>query len=150
MFKLLMIALLLSATPAYAQMGGIKVDDGIRSAQSMVISGDSVIDDETVDDDLAADFENSVIIPDEEPMEEDLPGDSEPASAAVVPTILPENPVEPISPFSPSAPKEVRKRVVKPYEQMKIRRSIMDERIDDHYVQEMVKDNYLFTPDLAK
>ena len=61
---------------------------------------------------------------------------------------VPETIVEPISPLSPSAPKEVRKRVVKPYNTIKVQRSIADERIDDSYVQEMVKDNFYFTPTL--
>lgn len=148
MYKILTLALAFTLY-GYAETNaqGMQIDDGIRNAQSMVVSGDSVIDDETVDDDIEADFADSDPIPDEESTIMSETG----AEGISVPTaILPENPVEPMSPLSPSAPKQVRKRVVKPYEQMKIRRSIRDERIDDYYVQEMVKDNYLFTPDLKR
>lgn len=134
----------LAAVPV-AQAQGIKVDDGIRSARSVVVGGNSVIDDSSVDDDLEADFKNSTSMIDEESRKLQESG----VDAAMAPSaILPENPVMPIEPYSPSAPKKNVKRVVKPYEQMKIRRSIQDDRIDDSYVQEMVKDNYLFTPDM--
>lgn len=144
--KIFVFAFLLSfIAVSAAQAQGLQVDDGIRNARSVIISGNSVIDDETVDDDLEADFKNSNPITDEETKM--LQGTG--IDSAVAPSVmLPENPVMPIEPYSPSAPKKNVKRVVKPYEQMKIRRSIQDERIDDYYVQEMVKDNYLFTPDM--
>lgn len=136
----------LAAVPV-VQAQGIKVDDGIRNARSVVVGGNSVIDSVEVESGADADFRTSIPIPEEGRVKTP---DADIESVTAPSVMLPENPVMPIEPYSPSAPKKNVKRVVKPYEQMKIRRSIQDDRIDDYYVQEMVKENHLFTPNLKK
>lgn len=125
-------------TPAMAQ---IMVDDGIRTPKSMVVGGSSVIDDGPVTNELPQAGAEPAGLTDED--KELLRNEME--GVKVIAPILPESPS---APAEPTQPKPNVKRVVKPYEQMKIRRSIADDRIDDSYVQEMVKDNYLFTPTL--
>ena len=121
----------------------LQVDDGIRNPQAMMVSGDSVIDDDEDETDEEDDFDDvnqDINVPDNlseedrEMLEDGLEDSRIPA------------PILPESPSYPQEPKKNVKRVVKPVQQMKIRRSIADDRIDDNYVQEMVKDNQLFTP----
>ena len=117
-------------TPALAQ---IMVDDGIRSPKNMMVSGDTVIDDGPIEDQVVG---GDVVETMSEEDQETFKDEMEDA-----------NIIAPIAPTSPSAPKPKVKQVVKPTTEMKIRRSIADDRIDDGYVQEMVRDNFLFTPD---
>jgi hypothetical protein len=126
--KFIVLIALFIATPATAQ---IRVDDGIRSPQSMMVSGESVIDDGPIDDQIVQgiDEENS------EEFQEQM------KDVEII------APIEPTSPSAPAIKQPKVKQVIKPMSEMKIRRSIADDRIDDGYVQEMVKDNYLFTPD---
>lgn len=53
-------------------------------------------------------------------------------------------PVKPIAPTSPSAP-AVTKKVLKKITPVESQRSINDDRIDDSYVQELIKQNFNFT-----
>lgn len=119
---LFLIALLFS-TPAHAEFG---FDDGIRKPQSMMVAGNSVIDDEYQDDgeDIIIEDYNS---------EDDV----EPITDQI------QNPIMPIEPTSPSAPVATRK-VLKKIPRVKAQRSIADERIDDSYVQELIKNNFNF------
>jgi|GEM_PF-4339301 len=128
-FSLLLSLITISASAVQAQ---IRVDDGIRSPRSVVIGGSSVIDNE-MHEMIGGDFGQPSIL-------------SAPVDPSIIaPSItLPENSIMPIDPSPPSEPRKGVKRVVKPHDQIKIRRSIQDERIDDYYVQELVKDNYLF------
>lgn len=128
--------LALMAWPASAEV--FKIDDGVRLPKNMVVSGGSVIDDETVDDDI----EIPDTISDEEQKklesgtgEITIQAPGQPTTTVPTPLIEPQEP-----------PKKV-KQVIKPYQPLKVRRSIADDRIDDSYVQEMIKDNPLFTPD---
>lgn len=117
--------------PAYAQ---VKIDDGIRKPSSIVVSGNSVIDDKSVDDDIK--------IPETLSAEEQKLLENGTESVTATPPVLPETPSVP----KVEEPKKNVKRVIKPYQELKVRRSIADDRIDDGYVQEMLKDNHLFTP----
>lgn len=129
----LVLILMVLSMPAMAQ---VKIDDGIRLPKNMVVSGNSVIDDKTVDDDIE--------IPETLTEEEQklLENGTEGIVAGTPP--MPDVPTVPAIPVTP-APKV--KQVIKPYQELKVRRSIADDRIDDSYVQEMLKDNPLFTPD---
>jgi hypothetical protein len=135
----LILFLLFFSTSAAAQF---KIDDGIREPQSMVVSGDSVIDDESVDDDIEIPAELSE---EEQKLLEDGTGD-----ITVGKPINPETIPAPTPPVNPAVPAPNVKQVVKPYQQLKVRRAIADDRIDDAYVQEMLKDNTLFTPNQKK
>lgn len=112
------------ASPAFAQIPFGGVDDGIQAPRAMMVQGSSVIDEttETVEnDDDATDFSN----PDT------------PAPA-----------MEDIDAFEPAPavqkPQNIR-RVVKQIPAVRAQRSITDDRIDDGYVQQMIKDNLDFT-----
>ena len=131
------LLILLLSSPAFAQ---IAIDDGIRKPSSMVVSGSSVIDDE---DSPIGENDDDNTLSDEE--EELLSQTGTEGVAAKLPSV-PEQPstMPPVVPV-PAQPKNV-KRVVKPQQELKVRRSIADDRIDDSYVQDMVRDNYLFTP----
>ena len=128
--KYIILFLLLFATPVMAQ---IMVDDGIRSPKNMMVSGESVIDDGPIEDQVVG--------------EEVMDSMSEENKETFKDGMEDVKMIAPIPPTSPSAPKPKVKQVIKPTNEMKIRRSIADDRIDDGYVQEMVKDNFMFTPD---
>ncbi len=116
---LFLVALFISI-PAQAEFG---FDDGVRKPQSMMVAGNSVIDDEIDDGEII--YEDS--------------GESvmEPITDEVI------EPIMPIEPTSPSAPVATRK-VLKKITPVKSQRSISDDRIDDGYVQELLKNNFNF------
>jgi hypothetical protein len=121
MHYLILIALFIS-TSAHAEFG---FDDGIRKPQSMMVAGNSVIDDE-VDN-----YKEEIIY--EDSGEDGM----EPITDQI------EKPIMPIEPTSPSAPVATRK-VFKKITPVKSQRSIADDRIDDSYVQELIKNNFNF------
>jgi hypothetical protein len=138
--KYLIIFIFIFSTPAYAQ---ISVDNGIRNPKAMMVSGDSVIDENTSDNSDSLDEQSEIdlsildgITEEDRKLIEDGREDSK-----IPAPILPE------SPSYPEEPKKNVRQVIKPVQQMKIRRSIADDRIDDSYVQEMIKTNDLFTND---
>ena len=135
--KYIFLCAVFFATPALAQ---IKIDDGIREPQQMMASGKSVIDDEDKGDNKGADELN---LPSTLTEEEKQQLDDGLEDVKIIPPITPESPSYPAE---PTVPKKKVKQVIKPITEVKVRRSIADDRIDDGYVQEMVKDNYLFTP----
>lgn len=133
--KYLFLFALFITTPAYAEFG---FDDGVRKPQSYVVAGDSVIDKEALDsikDDLSNTDDDFIGEPIS--IEDDLP---------VGGPILPEEPIDPFTapPVVEKPTKKVRKVVKRP-SAVKIQRSIADDRIDDTYVQELVKDNFNFS-----
>lgn len=132
----LVLFLTLLTVPAMAQ---VKIDDGVRSPQSMVVSGNSVIDDESVDDDIEI---PESLSEEEQELLSDGTGD--------LTVDFPVEPSTPATPVNPAIPAPNVKQVVKPYQNLKVRRAIADDRIDDSYVQEMIKNNNLFTPNQKK
>ena len=129
----LVLILMVLSMPAMAQ---VKIDSGIRLPQNMVVSGNSVIDDKSVDDDI--EIPETLTEEEQKLLENGTEG---------ITADLPPNPDNIAAPTPPTVPAPKVKQVIKPYQQMKVQRSIADDRIDDSYVQEMLKDNPLFTPD---
>ena len=116
--KYLFLLAFFITTPTYAEFG---FDDGIRKPQSVVVAGDSVIDD----------------MPDTKTENDTVIGESIPPSG------------DDIDPFSASPtvqkPTQPKKAVVKRLTPVKIQRSIADDRIDDSYVQDLVKQKFDFS-----
>ncbi len=112
-------------------------DEGIRKPQTMVVSGNSVIDDENtmVDDEI--------VNPDINKDDAKAISDAE-TSAPAMPDV---NPFQP-APLTPEEQKQKIKRVVKKIPTTTIPRSFADDRIDDSYVQEMVRDSFNYTPEI--
>jgi hypothetical protein len=122
--KYLVLIILIFSLPAQAQM--MSSDSGIREPQSMRVSSNNM------------------------PEPEDPDFDSEPMNDPVTNTAdIPVMPTEPIDPFTPAPEPVVRqqtsKQVLKKIPSVKVQRSIADDRIDDSYVQEMIKNNFNFT-----
>jgi len=119
--KYLFLLALFITTPAYAEFG---FDDGIRKPQSVVVAGDSVIGDMPDNKTMPVEPDTSVggLVP---PADQDI----DPFSAP--PTVQ-----------KPTQPK---KTVVKKISPVKIKRSIADDRIDDSYVQDLVKQKFDFS-----
>lgn len=128
----IVLLLTLLSFPAMAQL---KIDDGIRSPQNMVVSGSSVID----DDDAT---EDTIEIPDSLSEEEQKMLEGGTDDFVVGSDMV----VEPNFPTKPTVKRPNVKQVVRPHQPVKIRRAIADDRIDDSYVQGLIKDNSLFTP----
>jgi hypothetical protein len=134
MHYLFLVALLISI-PAHAEFG---FDNGIRKPQSMMVAGNSVIDSS----------EEYIIEDSNDPnsgYNDGYKTDSKKNAIGMMPPITDEviEPIMPIEPTSPSAPIATRK-VFKKITPVKSQRSIADERIDDSYVQELIKNNFNF------
>ena len=99
-------------------------DDGIRKPQSVVVAGESVIDDMPDNKPISIEPDTSIggFVP---PADQDI----DPFGAP--PTVQ-----------KPTQPK---KTVVKKVTPVKIQRSIADDRIDDSYVQDLVKQKFDFS-----
>ena len=126
---LFFIALLLT-TPAHAE-----ITFGTQEAQkpqAMMVAGDSVIDDEEKTIDSSSELVEEV---------RDDAHDLMKAEKTAPP-------IQDIDPFQPApepqTPQNV-KRVLKRVPAAKVERSIADERIDDAYVQQMIRKNLDFT-----
>ncbi len=111
-------------------------DNGIRKPQSMQVAQRDIDDEEPED----PDFES---LPMDTPVMPSMV--SKPSDDIALPTV----PTEPIDPFAPAPAPVVQqqraKQVLKKIPNVKIKRSIADDRIDDSYVQEMIKNNFNFT-----
>jgi hypothetical protein len=117
--KYLILILIFASTTAHAQF---QFNSGISKPQSMVVAGDSVIDSDGSTTTEEA-IETSGDFADDTDMIE---------------------PIKPIAPTSPSAPVTT-KKILKKIAPVKSQRSITDERIDDSYVQDLIKQNFNFT-----
>ena len=126
--KYLFLSALLFAFPAHAQMEGFGGSD-ISSPRGMMVSGGSVVDDNSSN---REDTSSRV-----EEVRDDANDMMDPKKTA---------PATPdIDPFQPAPeverPENV-KRVLKRIPAAKIERSIADDRIDDGYVQQLMKKNF--------
>lgn len=127
--KYLFLCALLLSIPAHAEFG---FDNGIRKPQSLVVSGDSVIDD---NDDTAEKEEQ--IDTTQIPVEDEFP---------IGGPDLPQKPIDPFTtPPTVTPPKTVIKKVVKPSTPIQAQRAINDDRIDDSYVQGLINKNFSVT-----
>lgn len=131
--KYLLFPLLLLATPAHAEFG---FDNGIRKPQSVVVSGNSVID--KSEEEILDDLEDETLEADVQiPLDPEFPKGG------------PDMPKDPIDPFSKAPevtkPKAVTKKVVKTHSPIQVQRTIADDRIDDFYVQGLIKQNFSIT-----
>lgn len=125
------LILLLLILPVTAQAQIMSSDNGIRKPQVMTVAQNDFSEPEDPDFDT-------------EPMDDMMiPVESDGGIGGPV------APNEPINPFTP-APEPViqqqrAKQVLKKTPTVKVERSIADDRIDDSYVQEMIKNNFNFT-----
>ena len=91
-------------------------------AKHMVVAGNSVIDDKNV----------------EEKEEFKITDDLTDADKTIIPS-------EPKKPVAPTQPTATTRKVLKKIPLAKAERSISDDRIDDSYVQKLIRDNFNFT-----
>lgn len=123
----LFIASLFMSSPV---MADFYYREDVSYAQEMMVPGESVIDGEMTDlsdkefDDL--DLENDV--------------DMSLSDKAKSLTIAPNEPTRPVEPQRP----QVTKKVLKQIPMLEVKRSIADDRIEDGYVQDMIKQNFNF------
>lgn len=119
--------------PAHAEFG---FGGGISKPNHMVVAGSSVIDD---DDTVVKDYYEY-----EEGEEgyDKKPNDDGLSIADDYETTMP---IEPTQPIAPIPPKINTKKVLKKIPLAKTQRSINDDRIDDSYVQKLIRDNLNFT-----
>jgi len=122
LFLLFLLSLIVPLT-TQAQM--LSSDNGIRSPQSIQVAQSDI----------------------GEPADPDF--DSAPMDAPITDRVnLPVVPTQPINPFTPAPEPITRqntKQVLKKMPRITAQRSIADERIDDAYVQELIKNNFNFT-----
>lgn len=132
--KYLFLSALLFAFPAHAQMDFGGTD--ISKPRAMMVAGGSVVDDENSNNSR----KKSTSTPRVEEVRDDANSMMDPKKTAPA---MPD-----IDPFQPAPtverPENV-KRVLKRIPAAKIERSIADDRIDDGYVQQMMKKNLDFT-----
>jgi len=128
---LIPILLCALSVPAQAQM--MSSDSGIRKPQAMQVAQRDMTEPEDPDFDT-------------DPMDMDMYMDM---TDAADPSAIPVVPTEPIDPFSPApvppVTQQQTKQVLKKIPNVKVQRSIADDRIDDSYVQEMIKNNFNFS-----
>lgn len=120
MAYLFFIALFFTS-PAFAEFG---FDDGIRKPQSMVVAGNSIIDKGL--EDAIKEVEDSSI---------DVVKDSIKDTSKDLTTL-------PVIPDKKEKPIKRVKKVYKKTSTMKVKRSIADDRIDDSYVQGLIKKHF--------
>lgn len=135
-------------------MAQLSIDNGVRAPRAMMVSGNSVIDDkgkketdknsakeDRNDDDNEDDDNDDLPVAELISDDVDTLGDSDGVSA----------PIAPIDPFV-AAPDPITKpnikQELKKIPTVKVKRSIADDRIDDGYVQGLIKNNSTFTPDI--
>jgi len=119
---LFLLFTLILTSPAMAEFN---FDDGVRKPNSMLVAGDSVIDDTDEPDVAVSDDADDFTDPEK----------TAPAMVDVDAFATP-----PIATPRPNV-----KRVVKTTTDVKIQRSIADDRIDDSYVQGLLKRRNSFT-----
>ena len=98
-------------------------------AQEMLRPGDTIIDDEddiVISDDVGEDF-----------------GIAEPISDQASDIVAPTKPIDPFAP-APPVTQKAKKKILKKIPRLDVKRSIADDRIDDGYVQELIKQKFDF------
>lgn len=132
--KYVIALLLFFSTPAYAQLNFGGMSESIQGPRGMMVQGSSVIDDDPEDSRNNSD-DSAVQETRDDAMS--MMDKDKPAPA-----------MQKIDPFQPAPQPQTKqnvKRVLKKMPATKVERSIADDRIDDSYVQQMIKNNLDFT-----
>ena len=150
-FTLFILAVLFP-TLAHSQ---IQVDEGIRKPKTMMVSGSSVIDKEetsTTTSNTTSEPTENAIMPNRNANAEQqyLIRNGDDAEEIAIPekAAPPQPPVNPFTPAPETPKKTTYKRELKKMPTAQVERSIADDRIDDGYVQQLMKNNFSLTPDI--